>query len=161
MKLEVKIAQVLKRSMRYLDAMKILERLESELTEVIENESDYSDFYLLAHKVAREKARLHFWQKDFKKDEAAEDEAREIYSEYLNSVVEEPLTSKWGFPVVNIKVIKIMIFRAYRLAFRDKSYEASKLYEDVLQTLESIVPKKGYHHAKVNLELAKCYAALK
>lgn len=63
------------------------------------------------------------------------------------------------FPVLNIKVFKLIFNRAYRLTSFDND-KAIEIYKQLLLALEKILPgvKDSYYEAKIKLELSKCYA---
>jgi len=66
----------------------------------------------------------------------------------------------WGFSVLNIKVIKIVFNRAYRIAGSDPE-QACKLYQEIMMALDELMPshaQMSYYHAKMYLEIAKTFS---
>lgn len=82
-----------------------------------------------------------------------------MYSHYLEVRGVKCHEGMWGFPIVNIKVIKIMFNRAYRMS-HSQPEKAIQIYKELLEKLSQLLPKEqdSYYFAKINLELAKTFA---
>jgi len=74
----------------------------------------------LLHKILRDKARLYFLKKDKLNEKAVEKDAQFMYGVYCEEMGlkfdHNGHQENWGFPLMNIKVIKMMFNRAYRLS---------------------------------------------
>lgn len=160
---EIKKASVLKKGSCYREGLAVLTKVETDVTEEIMKDDDTLKlkFIKLLHKILRDKARLFYLLKDKLQEQEMEESACVVYTEYLAERGIRPKEETfWGFPILNIKVIKIVFNRAYRLS-ATKPEEASKLYSEILVKLDEMMPEKpdSYYHAKMNLEIAKAYAS--
>lgn len=88
-----------------------------------------------------------------------EDSASLAYCHYLEEVGVRSDKDYFGFPVLNIKVVKIVFNRAYRMTSTDPM-QACKIYESLIAALDDLMPSKpdSYYRAKMYLEIAKTYA---
>lgn len=61
--------------------------------------------------------------------------------------------------MLNIKVVKIVFNRAYRITATDPA-KACQIYESLISALTELMPSKpdSYYIAKMQLEIAKTYA---
>jgi hypothetical protein len=98
--------------------------------------------------------------KDKVSERVSEEKASELYCAYLE---EKGIRAKgepfYEFPILNIKVFKLIFNRAYRLTSSDND-RAIELYSSLLQALEKLLPnvKDSYYEAKIRFELSKCYS---
>lgn len=73
-------------------------------------------------------------------------------------------TAKFGFPVCNIKVFKILFHRAYRLS-GNQDEKALELYTELLLVLDNLLggqkPKGSFYHGRIYFEMAKSFSNLK
>ena len=74
----------------------------------------------LMHKILRDKARLYFLCKDKKHEQVFETDSAFMYGVFCEEMGikfdKDGHKENWGFPLLNIKVIKIMFNRAYRMS---------------------------------------------
>jgi hypothetical protein len=94
-----------------------------------------------------------------------EDSAQIIYSEYLERVgiKAESNPNYFGFPVMNIKIFKLIFNRAYRMCnSNEEVVDGIDIYKQLLLILDSLFavvqPRGSFYHAKVYFELAKAYS---
>lgn len=113
------------------------------------------------HKVLRDKARLYFLIKDKQQEKESEEASQLVYEMYCKERgLAESDKKWWGFSLLNIKVIKLIFNRAYRVSGQDPS-KACELYNEILKALDELMPshaQMSYYHAKMYLEIAKSYS---
>ncbi len=164
MKHNIKVASVLKKSSCWREGLKLLESMESELDLEIQNKDQPRPEKLmkLMHKVLRDKARLFFLVKDKQSEQETEEASQLVYEMYLKERGLPQSADKkwWGFSILNIKVIKIVFNRAYRIAGSDPE-QACELYQEIMAALDELMPshaQMSYYHAKMYLETAKTFS---
>jgi hypothetical protein len=95
-------------------------------------------FVKLLHKILRDKARLYFLCKDKKHEVAFESDAAFMYGVFCEEmgvkIEKDGHKDTWGFPILNIKVIKIMFNRAYRMSTL-RPQESIEIFEAMLVKL--------------------------
>ena len=94
----------------------MLDSLETELNEQLEKSDENPKLFKYLHKVLRDKARLYFLCKDRRAEKKMEEDSQFMYSHYLEARGVKSHEGMWCFPIVNIKIIKIMFNRAYRMS---------------------------------------------
>jgi hypothetical protein len=110
----------------------------------------------LLHKILRDKARLYFLCKDKKNEKAVEQDAQFMYGVYCEEMgmqFDHHSQENWGFPIMNIKVIKMMFNRAYRISSTHPA-KAIELFGEMATRLGEMLPSEAgsYYLAKIKIE---------
>ena len=112
---EIKHASVLKKASFYRQSLAVLDVLQAEFDAAKDNISK-EKYLKLTHKIYRDKSRLFFLMKDKVSENYFEEKASKSYCDYLEEKGIRDKTQKfYEFPILNIKVFKLVFNRAYRL----------------------------------------------